>query len=62
MFVLTPKVENILKGTLDLIPSPSHLTSVKIQNQVLLGFKGKTLLGVANKLLKTNGILLPTLF
>ena len=47
------KVENILKGSLDLIPSPSP--SVKIQitgRKVCLRCKGKTLLGVVNKLLK----------
>ena len=42
------KVENILKGSLDLIPSPS----VKIQS-----IDGKTLLGVVNKLLKTKSLL-----
>jgi len=43
------KVEKILKGSLDLIPSPS----VKIQiigGKVCLRCKGKTLLGVVNKL------------
>ena len=43
------KVENILKGSLDLIASPS----VKIQivgGKVCLRCKGKTLLGVVNKL------------
>ena len=47
------KVENILKGSLDSIPSPSP--SVKIQiigGKVCLKCKGKTLLGVVNKLLK----------
>ena len=45
------KVENILKGSLDAIPSPS--SSVKIQikgGKVHLRQKGKTLLGVVNKL------------
>ena len=45
------KVENILKGSLDLIPSPSP--SVKIQimgGKVCSRFKGKTLLGIVNKL------------
>ena len=49
------KVEKILKGSLDSIPSPS--TSVKIQimgGKVCLRCKGKTLLGGANKLLKTK--------
>ena len=46
------KVEKILKGSLDLIPSPSP--SVKIQimgGKVCLRCKGKTLLGIVNKLL-----------
>ena len=52
------KVENILKGSLDSIPSPSP--SVKIQivgGKVHLSCKGKTLLGVVNKLLKTKSLL-----
>ena len=47
------KVEKTLKGTLVSIPSPS----VKIQimgGEVCLRCKGKTLLGVVNKLLKLN--------
>ena len=50
------KVDKILKGRLDLIPSPS----VKIQimgGKVCLSCKGKTLLGVVNKLLKTKCLL-----
>ena len=46
------KVEKILKGSLDLIPSP--LSSVKIQimgGKVCFRCKGKTLLDVVNKLL-----------
>ena len=52
------KVENILKGSLDLIPSPS--SSVKIQimgRKVCLMRQGKTLLGIVNKLLKTKSLL-----
>ena len=52
------KVENILKGSLDLISSPSP--SVKIQimgGKVCLRCKGKTLLGVVNKLFKTKSLL-----
>ena len=52
------KVEKILKGSLNLIPSPSP--SVKIQiigGKVCLRCKGKTLLGVVNKLLKTKSLL-----
>ena len=50
------KVEIFLKGSLDAIPSPS----VKIQimgGKVYLRCKGKTLLGVVNKLLKTKSLL-----
>ena len=49
------KVENISKGSLDSIPSPSP--SVKIQimgGKVCFRCKSKTLLGVVNKLLKTK--------
>ena len=52
------KVEKILKDSLDSIPSPSH--SVKIQimgGKVCLRCKGKTLLGVVDKLLKTKSLL-----
>ena len=52
------KVENILKGSLDSIPSPS--TSVKIQimgGKVCLRCKSKTLLDIFNKLLKTKSLL-----
>ena len=52
------KVENILKGSLELIPSPSH--SVKIQimvGKVCLRCKDKTLLGVVSKLLKAKSLL-----
>ena len=51
------KVEKFLKDRLDLIPSPS--SSVKIQimgGKVCSRCKGKTLLGVVNKLLKTNNL------
>jgi hypothetical protein len=50
------KVEKILKGSLDSIPSPS----VKIQimgKKVCLRCKSKTLLGVVNKLLKIKKLL-----
>jgi hypothetical protein len=52
------KVEKILKGSLDSIPSPSP--SVKIQimgRKVCLRCKGKTLLGVMKKVLKTKTLL-----
>ena len=47
------KVEKILKGSLDSIPSPSP--SVKIQ--IIGRCKGKSLLGVVNKLLKIKSLL-----
>jgi hypothetical protein len=50
------KVEKILKGSLDSIPSPS----VKIQimgGKVWLRCKGKTLLGDVNKPLNTKSLL-----
>ena len=52
------KVEKILEDSLDSIPSP--LPSVKIQimgRKVWLRWRGKTLLGVVNKLLKTKCLL-----
>ena len=52
------KVENILRGSLDSIQSPSP--SVKIQimgRKVYFSCKGKTLLGTVNKLLKTKSLL-----
>ena len=52
------KVEKILKGSLDSIPSPSP--SVKIQimgGKVWLRCKGKKLLGVVNKPLNTKSLL-----
>ena len=49
------KVEKILKGSLDSIPSPSPLVKIQIMGgKVCLRCKGKTLLGVVNKLLKTK--------
>ena len=51
------KVENFLKGSLDLIQSPS----VKIQIigwKARLRCKGKTLLCVVNKLLKSKSLLI----
>ena len=45
------KVGKILKGSLDLIPSPSPLSKIQITGgKVCLRCKGKTLLGVVNKL------------
>ena len=57
-YINTFKVENISKGSLDSISSPSH--SVKIQTmggKVFLRSKGKTLLGIVNELLKTKSLL-----
>ena len=57
-YAMASKVEKILKCSLDLIPSPSQ--SVKIQimgKKVCLSCKGKTLLGIVNKLLKTKSLL-----
>ena len=50
------RVEKVLKGSLDSIPS----LSVKIQimdGKVYLKCEGKTLLGIVNKLLKTKRLL-----
>ena len=52
------KVGKILKGSLDLIPSPS--LSVKIQirgGKVCLRCKGETLLGIVNKLFVFKSLL-----
>ena len=52
---VTDKIENVLKGRLYSIPTSS--TSVKIQimgKKICLRCKGKTLLGVVNKLLKVK--------
>ena len=52
--LLYNKVENILKCSLDAIPSPSPSVKIQIMSRkVCLRCKGKTLLGVVNKLLKT---------
>ena len=49
------KVKKILKGTLDSITSPSSLLKSQImRGKVWLRCKGKTLLGIVNKLLKTK--------
>ena len=57
-FCPSVKVEKILKGSLDLIPSPSP--SIKIQilgTKVCLRCKSKTWLGVVYKILKTKSLL-----
>jgi hypothetical protein len=59
--IFPAKVEKILKGSLDLIPSPSP--SVKIQimgGKVCLICKGKPLVGVAIKLLKKKLLTSPS--
>ena len=49
------RVENVLKGGLDLIPSPSPSIEIQIIGaNVCVRCKGKTLLGFVNKLLKTK--------
>ena len=55
------KLEKILEGSVDSIPSPTP--SVKIQimgGKVCLRCRGKTLLGIVNKLLKTKYLLTST--
>jgi hypothetical protein len=45
------KVEKILNGTLDSVPSPSPSVKIQIMDRkVCLRYKGKTFLGVVNKL------------
>ena len=57
-FVSVVKVEKILKGSLDLMQSPSPSVKIKIMGgKVSLRCKGKTLLGAVNKLLKTKSLL-----
>jgi hypothetical protein len=52
------KIEKILKGSLDLIPSPSPSVKIQIMGvKVCLRWKGKTLLRADNKLLKTKCLL-----
>jgi len=49
------KVEKILKGSLDSIPSPSSSLKIQIMGgKVCLMCKGKPLLGVVNTLLKAK--------
>ena len=52
------KVENIFKSSLDSIPPPSPLVKIQIMGRKAgLRCKGKTLLGIVNKLLKTKSLL-----
>ena len=54
----TRKVEKILKGSLDSIPSPSPSMKIQIMvGKVCLRCKGKTLLGIVNKLLNAKSLL-----
>ena len=54
------KEENILKGSIVSIPSPSHSVKIKMMGgKVCLRCKCKILLDVVNKLLKTKGNVLP---
>ena len=53
------KVEKILKGSLDLIPSPSPYVKIQIMcGKVCLKCGGIRLLGVVNKLLKSKSLLI----
>jgi len=59
--MLILKVEKILKGSLDSIPSPSPSVKIQIMSgKVCLSCKGKTLLAVVNKLLKSKCLLTST--
>ena len=59
-FKISGKVEKILKGSLDLMPSPSPSVKTQIMGgKVCLRYKGKTLLGTVNKLLKTSKLSRP---
>ena len=58
---LINKVENILKGSLDSIPSHSPLVNIQIMGgKVCSSCKGKTFLGVVNKSLITRSLLTST--
>ena len=55
------KVEKILKGSLDLISSPSSIVKIQIMGRkVCFRCNGKTLLGIVNKILKTKSLLTST--
>ena len=61
--LISVKVEKILKGSLDSIPSPSSLVKIQIMGgKVCWRCKGKTLLGNVKKLLKTKCWHHPTVF
>jgi hypothetical protein len=55
---LRHKVEKILKGRLDSMPSPSHSVKIQIMDgKVCLRCTDKTFLCVVNKLFKTKSLL-----
>ena len=57
-FSCLSKVEKILKGSLESIPSPSPSVKIQIMSgKVCLRCEGKTLLGIVNKFLKTKSLL-----
>ena len=57
-FQVSCKVEKIYEDSLDSIPSPSPSVEIQIiGGKVCLKCKGKTLLGVVNKLLETKSII-----
>ena len=59
MWNFTVKVEKILKGSLDSMPPPSLSVESQIMGgKVCLRCKGKKLLGIVNKLLKTKSLLI----
>ena len=61
--LISVKVEKILKGSLDSIPSPSSLVKIQIMGgKVCWRCKGKTLLGNVKKVLKTKCWHHPTVF
>ena len=50
-------VQKILKGSLDLIPSRTPSLKIQIMGgKVCLRYKGKTLLGIVNELLKKRNV------
>ena len=54
----TYKVEKILKGSLDSIPSPTPSVRIQIMSgKVFLRCKGKTLMGIVNKLFVFKSLL-----
>ena len=52
------KIEKILKGSLNLIPSPSPSVRIQVMGwKVCIRCEGKTLLGAVKNLLDTNSLL-----